>query len=209
MRRNTLETGKHLLTDAASRGNYEKLNGIYRRVLVCVKCEIGKGEPFGCNPHVFLRGSMTPGIVFVGQNPGENEVKQKKPFVGHAGRELQKMIDEDLKLDPAEYLITNGVMCYTPGNRAPTPEEIENCRPWVTALIGAVKPERIVLLGGTAVKSVLQTQDSIRSLVGKKLRKLEADLYVLPHPAALTRNPANRDLWNAGVRFIKKELASG
>jgi uracil-DNA glycosylase family 4 len=198
---------KVFFTDAMAQENYNKLKLIYQQVLACVKCEIGKGKPFGCNPHVFVRGSMTPWIVFVGQNPGENEVKQKKPFVGFAGKELQKMIDHDLKLEPNDYLITNSVMCYTPGNRAPTQEEIENCRPWVLALLDVAKPNVVVLLGSTAVKSILQTQEAIRTLVGKSIPWQGTRVFVLPHPASLSRHPANREMWNQGVKFLSTALS--
>src|SRR5271170_1082849 len=107
-----------------------ELKNLYKQVKGCTKCEIGRAKPFGCDPHVFVRGGVNAKIVFMGQNPGENEVRKNQPFIGYSGQILQNMINNELKLSSSEYLIYNSVLCYTPDNRTPTDFEIETCQPW-------------------------------------------------------------------------------
>jgi DNA polymerase len=87
--------------------------------------------------------------MLVGQNPGVEEDKTGKPFVGRAGKFLNKVLAEN-GINREEVFVTNIVKHLTPKNRKPLPDEIEACKPYLTAQIRAIKPKTVVLMGAVA-----------------------------------------------------------
>jgi uracil-DNA glycosylase len=153
----------------------------------------------------FYRGAKTARIMMIGEAPGRDEDFEGKPFVGRAGQLLDKML-ASIGLSDADVHITNIVYWRPPGNRTPTPQEAQVCRPFLERQIELVAPDMIVLLGGAAAKHVLDVQDGIMRLRGKWRdldiagRKLRA-LATL-HPAFLLRSPANkRQAWQDLLRL--------
>lgn len=145
----------------------------------------------------FYRGSASARIMFIGEAPGRDEDIQGQPFVGRAGRLLDKMLNA-IALGEDEVHITNVVYWRPPGNRTPSPQEVQACAPFLERQIELVDPEILVFLGGAAAKQLLQTTEGIMRLRGKwrsqefgaKERRVLATL----HPAYLLRNPVGKRL---------------
>jgi DNA polymerase len=145
----------------------------------------------------FARGSEQARIMMIGEAPGRDEDLQGKPFVGCAGQLLDRMLAA-IDLSEEHVYITNTVYWRPPGNRTPTPEEVEACAPFLARQIELVSPRVLVLLGGAATKTILGTSEGIMRLRGKWLSYACAgrDLPTLAtlHPAYLLRNPEHKRL---------------
>jgi uracil-DNA glycosylase family 4 len=140
-------------------------------------------------------GSPTPAVVFVGEGPGAEEDACGRPFVGPAGQLLDKMITA-MGLARGEVYLCNVVKCRPPGNRAPEPDELAACLPFLTAQLDALKPKVICLLGPTPLKALLGLSGLIR-LHGQ--RQLWHGFPVIPtfHPDYLLRNAeAKKPAWD-------------
>ena len=116
----------------------------------------------------FARGSEQARIMMIGEAPGRDEDLQGKPFVGRAGQLLDRMLAA-IGLTEEHVYITNTVYWRPPGNRTPTPEEIEACAPFLARQIELLSPSVLVLLGGAAAKTILGTSEGIMRLRGKWL----------------------------------------
>jgi uracil-DNA glycosylase len=157
----------------------------------------------------FARGSTNAPLMLIGEAPGRDEDLQGKPFVGRAGQMLDRMLAA-IGLDEGSIYITNTVYWRPPGNRTPTPEEIEACAPFLARQIELLSPRVLVLLGGAAAKSVLGVSEGIMRLRGKWL-SYESGGQSVPtlatlHPAFLLRNPdQKRYVWR-DLLMIKAAL---
>ena len=107
-------------------------------------------------------------IMLIGEAPGRDEDLQGKPFVGRAGQLLDRMLAA-IGLAEEHVYITNTVYWRPPGNRTPTPEEIEACAPFLARQIELLSPSVLVLLGGAAAKTILGVSEGIMRLRGKWL----------------------------------------
>ena len=132
--------------------------------------------------------------MVIGEGPGADEDAQGAPFVGRAGKLLDKMLAA-AGLD-GRVFITNTVFWRPPGNRTPTAAEQAACAPFLERAIALVRPKLLMLAGGASAKHMLQTTDGILSLRGRWFEWRSADgaleLPALPtlHPAFLLRQPA-------------------
>jgi DNA polymerase len=141
---------------------------------------------------VFGDGNPNSKVVFVGEAPGEEEDKQGKPFVGRAGKYLNKKIEEILKLSREEVYITNVCKCRPPENRKPTPQEIKACFPYLRRELEIIKPKVICCLGSTAGEGILGKRISITKVRGQSFPyPYDPKIKVLLtyHPAYILRNP--------------------
>jgi uracil-DNA glycosylase family 4 len=147
----------------------------------------------------FYRGAERARLMIVGEAPGREEDLEGKPFVGRAGQLLDKMLAA-LSLTEADVHITNVVYWRPPGNRTPTPQESQVCRPFLERQIELVEPEVVLLLGGAAAKQVLDVADGIMRIRGK-WREITSGKRTIKtmatlHPAYLLRTPAaKRHAW--------------
>lgn len=146
-----------------------------------------------------FRGAERARLMIIGEAPGRDEDLEGRPFVGRAGQLLDRML-AGIDLDETDVHITNVVYWRPPGNRTPTPQETQVCRPFLERQIALVEPDVLLLLGGAATKAMLDTPDGIMKLRGKWRdieiggRRLRA-LATL-HPAYLLRSPpAKRHAW--------------
>jgi uracil-DNA glycosylase len=159
----------------------------------------------------FARGSEQARIMMIGEAPGRDEDLQGKPFVGRAGQLLDRMLAA-IGLSEEHVYITNTVYWRPPGNRTPTPEEIEACAPFLARQIELLSPSVLVLLGGAAAKTILGTSEGIMRLRGKWLSCACAgrDLPTLAtlHPAYLLRNPEQKRLAWRDLLTLKAALAA-
>jgi len=153
----------------------------------------------------------------VGEGPGAEEDAQGLPFVGAAGKLLDRMIAA-MGYEPGDTYICNVVKCRPPGNRKPTAEEISACAPYLHEQLALVDPQVMVGLGATAIQGLLEWHDagpygpSITRLRGTwKLYRGRVPLMPTFHPAYLLRSPdKKRDVWNdlqSVMRRLGKEPA--
>ncbi len=154
----------------------------------------------GARQAVFGRGDPAAPVLVIGEGPGAEEDTQGQPFVGKAGRLLDRMLAAAGLTD--RVFITNTVFWRPPGNRVPTPQEQAVCAPFVERTLAIMKPEAVLLLGASAARGVLGAEEGILKLRGewKDWRLAEGDVSapVLPtlHPAFLLRQPmAKRLAW--------------
>jgi uracil-DNA glycosylase family 4 len=150
---------------------------------------------------VFADGNPAAPVMIVGEAPGADEDRIGKPFVGRAGQLLDRMLAA-IGLDRTGVQITNVIYWRPPGNRKPTAAEIASCLPFVFRHIVLSRPKVLVLAGGTAASTLLDTPDGITRLRGRwfdlAIPGLDATLPALPmfHPAYLLRTPERkREAW--------------
>jgi DNA polymerase len=141
---------------------------------------------------VFGMGNADADLMFVGEAPGATEDQQGKPFVGRAGQLLDTLLEE-IGLSRGEVFIANILMCRPPGNRDPLPEEIEECKPYLTRKIELIEPRVIATLGNFATKTLTGSPVGITRCCGRpqerRLGGRDVTIYPLFHPAAALRTP--------------------
>lgn len=177
------------------------LEDIREEIGDCTRCKLHEGR----TNLVFGEGNPKAKLVFVGEGPGRDEDLQGRPFVGRAGKLLNKII-EAMRLRREDVYICNVVKCRPPGNRTPEPDEMATCEQFLYKQIRSIEPEVVVCLGSTAAQSILKTKQSLGSLRGKFHQYGNAKLMVTYHPAALLRNPNfKKPLWE-DMQIVMKEL---
>ena len=161
---------------------------------------------------VFGDGRAGARAMFIGEAPGAEEDRQGLPFVGPAGRLLDRMLAA-IGLERGEVYITNILPWRPPGNRNPTDSEIAVCLPYMERHIALVQPAVVVAVGGTAAKSLLDTREGIMRLRGRWFSYAvpgsgdTIPLRAILHPAYLLRQPGQKkDAWTDLIA-IKKRLA--
>jgi DNA polymerase len=154
----------------------------------------------GARQAVCWRGAADAPVMIVGEAPGADEDAQGAPFVGRAGKLLDKMLAA-AGLE-GRVLITNTVFWRPPGNRTPAPDEQLACQPFLERAIEIVAPRCLLLLGAPAAKSMLGQKEGILALRGRwfewRGRFVELEIPALPslHPAFLLRQPgAKKKAW--------------
>lgn len=145
-------------------------------------------------------------VVLVGEAPGENEVEQDEPFVGRAGKKLDKILKE-IGIARSDIYITNLVKVRPPNNRDPHRDEIDAWKPVLDAEIEHVDPDTVVPLGNFATKELTGTSNGITQTHGKLFRKNGRKIMPAYHPAAtLYDNSKTPDLKNDLLKaFGEKE----
>ncbi|AIL65771.1 Uracil DNA glycosylase superfamily protein [Rickettsiales bacterium Ac37b] len=149
---------------------------------------------------VFCDGNNQAEIMFIGEAPGANEDLQGIPFCGASGILLDNMLEYiDLSRKKNIY-ISNSIFWRPPGNRRPTPEEIAMCLPFVEKHIALVNPKLLVLVGATAVSSLLATTEAVSKL-RSRIHEYSNDYLnnpiptiVIYHPSYLLRQPSQKRL---------------
>jgi uracil-DNA glycosylase family 4 len=148
----------------------------------------------GARQAVFSRGVADAEVMVIGEGPGADEDAQGAPFVGRAGKLLDRMLAAAGLTD--RVFITNTVFWRPPGNRTPTQAEQAACAPFVERAIELVSPKILLLVGGASAKHMLNRAEGILSVHGRWFEWRSADgrleLPALPtlHPAFLLRQPA-------------------
>ncbi len=160
---------------------------------------------------VFGEGALTPPLMLIGEAPGEEEDRTGRPFVGPAGRLLDKMLAA-LGFNRESVYITNVLNWRPPGNRTPKPEEVATCLPYLRRHIELVQPRCLLLLGGPSAQAVLGRSESVTRMRGQWWSHHAAGLggdiptLVTYHPAYLLRTPAQkRESWR-DLLLVKKKV---
>jgi uracil-DNA glycosylase len=174
-------------TDSTARR--DDLVAFYHELSDCQKCPLAADR----NTVVFGTGDPDADLMFVGEAPGFNEDKQGKPFVGQAGKLLDKLLAE-IGLERGQCFIANVLKCRPPGNRDPAPLEIEACEGHLFRQIELIQPRVVCSLGNFATKLLSGRPDGITKVRGvPQVRELGGHtvfLYPIFHPAAALYTPA-------------------
>ena len=171
------ETPADLAPKAAT---WQELSG---RISACTAC----AELAATRTHVVV-GVCPPGadVLLVGEAPGAQEDAEGIPFVGRAGRLLDELLAE-AGLPRDRIAVANVLKCRPPGNRKPTREETQRCRPWLSRQIALIGPRVICLLGGTAAAWALGGPVKIGEVRGRPIEQDGRTLVVTYHPSAAIR----------------------
>ena len=158
------------------------LEAIRTRIGDCTRCKLHERR----KNIVFGVGNPRARLMFVGEAPGADEDVQGIPFVGRAGKKLDEMIVA-IGLERSDVYIANVAKCRPPDNRAPQPDEVATCSPFLFEQIEAIRPAVIVTLGSPATKLLLNTKVGITKLRG--VWQSFSGIPVMPtfHPAYLLR----------------------
>jgi len=145
---------------------------------------------------VFADGNPQADIMLVGEAPGRDEDMEGLPFVGRSGQLLDRILAA-IGLDRQSVYIANVIPWRPPGNRTPTPQETEICRPFIERQIELANPKVLVTLGGPSAKTLLNTTEGVMRLRGNWKTHVTASGLSIPamptlHPAYLLRNPAHK-----------------
>lgn len=157
----------------------------------------------------FYRGAPKADLMIVGEAPGRDEDLEGRPFVGRAGRLLDKMLSA-IGLGEPDVHITNIVYWRPPGNRTPTPQEALACRPFLERQIELVEPKILVAAGGAAAKEIFGVTEGIMRLRGKWRNVTIGERTIAAiatlHPAYLLRTPAAKQLAWQDLLQIRSKL---
>ena len=166
-----------------------ELEVLHRQVAGCTRCRLSEGR----TQVVFGNGNPHADLMFVGEAPGFHEDKQGLPFVGQAGKLLDKLL-AGIGLERGDVFVCNVLKCRPPGNRDPVPDEKEACEPYLFRQVELIQPKVIATLGNHATKQLSGKETGITRVHGQEQRlkvgSLEVLLYPLYHPAAALYTPA-------------------
>ena len=159
---------------------------------------------------VFADGNPDSSIMIIGEGPGANEDKEGKPFVGRAGKLLDKML-EAIKLNRKNVYISNVVNFRPPMNRRPTDEEIIRYLPFLKKHIEIINPKILLLLGSTALNALVGNEVVISKARGKwinkKIGNIELEVIASFHPAFLMRQPDQKKHAWEDLKMIRKKMS--
>ena len=167
----------------------QQLASFEQAVSACTRCRLSVGR----TQVVFGAGNPDADLLFVGEAPGFHEDQQGFPFVGQAGKLLEKLL-AGIGLQRSDVYIANVLKCRPPGNRDPQPDEIEACESHLFRQIELIQPRLVATLGNFATKLLTGKPLGITRVHGQEqwttLGGNRVQLYPLYHPAAALYTPA-------------------
>jgi len=177
----------------------EKLN---RKIRNCKKCPLWKLK----KNTVLGEGLVNAKIMILGQSPGAQEDKVGRPFIGPAGKFLDKLL-KMAKIERKEVFITSVLKCLPqpPINRKPKREEIEACLPYLKKQIEIINPKKFILLGEVAF-SVFFPKQKLSDFRGQWIKKDGKEYFITYHPAAGMRFPKIRKILEKDFKKLKSKL---
>ena len=155
-----------------------------QEICTCQKCPLGQTR----NKFVFGVGDPNASLLLVGEAPGAEEDRLGEPFVGRAGKLLDKILAAIDRNRHKDVYICNVMKCRPPNNRDPLRAEVDQCEPYLLHQIHLIKPKLIVALGRVAGQTLLNVDKSLKSLRNIFHDYHGTPLMVTYHPAALLRN---------------------
>jgi len=191
-------------TNAFTGTKLEKLNQLKKKIQFIKNCDLKKNA----TNLVFADGNINSKIMIIGEGPGADEDAKGKPFVGRAGKLLDKMLSA-IKLDRTKAYISNVVNYRPPANRKPTEIEIERYLPYLKSHIEIINPKILVLLGSTALNALIGNEVVISKARGKWIQKEigSAKPWIIAsfHPAFLMRQPEQKKLAWIDLKMIREK----
>lgn len=170
-----------------------ELTVLDNKVKECTKCILHQKR----TQTVFGMGNPFAEIMLIGEGPGRDEDIQGLPFVGKSGQLLDKILAACGFNREDHVYIANIVKCRPPGNREPEPEEREACLPYLQKQIELIDPKIIVLLGGTALRGLIDPGARITRVRGDWMIWKKFSVMPTFHPSALLRNESQKkDAWD-------------
>ncbi|MCJ7801510.1 MAG: uracil-DNA glycosylase [Candidatus Marinimicrobia bacterium] len=155
-----------------------------KEISECQKCALGATR----NKFVFGVGDPQASLMLVGEAPGAEEDRLGEPFVGRAGKLLDKILAAIKRSRSKDVYICNVLKCRPPNNRDPLASEVEQCEPYLLKQIAIMRPKLIVTLGRVAGTTLLKIEQPLKDMRGKLHDYFGTPLIVTYHPAALLRN---------------------
>jgi uracil-DNA glycosylase len=196
--------------ETAHRGEFEqRFEELRTQVLACTKCPNLVGFR---HTVVFGVGNLEAELMFVGEAPGADEDMQGEPFVGRAGQLLTKII-QTMGFQRSDVYIANVLKCRpdmppgTPGNRPPTPTEMETCLPYLRRQIELIRPKLMVALGATAMRGLFGTVEPMKQLRGRWQEFNSIPVMATYHPSYLLKNQAlseKRKVWEDMLLVLER-----
>jgi DNA polymerase len=187
----------------------QSLASVRERVCGCTKCmHLARSR----TQTVFGVGNPEAEIMFIGEAPGADEDHQGEPFVGRAGQLLTKII-KAMGFAREDVYIANILKCRPDmpsgsfGNRAPTPAEMQMCRPYLIEQIDIIQPKVLIALGAVAVEGLLGARGTMRELRGRWHSYNGTPLMITYHPAYLLRNQSpseKRKVWEDMLQVLAR-----
>jgi len=178
----------------------ETLDAIRQDLGDCQRCGLGASR----KELVYGVGNPNARLVLVGEAPGREEDQKGEPFVGEAGRLLDRIF-QAMNMRREDVYICNVLKCRPPENRDPQPEEVATCEAFLVRQIAAIKPQVIVGLGRFAVHSLLKSKVPISRIRGEWQTYHGTPLMPTYHPAYLLRNPeGKRDVWEDMKKVMRR-----
>ncbi len=185
----------------------EELKAVFTEARGCTRCPQLAATR---TQVVFGAGNADADLMFVGEAPGAREDELGLPFVGPAGQLLERLQCE-IGHERRDVFINNVLMCRPPGNRDPSPEEVEECKPFLTKRIELIEPKVICTLGNYATKLLTGSQRGITKVHGtpqqRQIAGRAVTLYPLFHPAAALRSTSVLDLLRTDVHRLPELIA--
>jgi len=182
----------------------KKLQSLKDKINSITNCELKKNA----TNLVFSDGDHNAKLMIIGEGPGANEDKEGKPFVGRAGKLLDKML-QAISLNRKNVYISNVVNFRPPKNRKPTEEEIKRYLPYLLKHIELINPKILLLLGSTALNALIGNEIVISKArgkwVNKKIGDSEVAIIASFHPAFLMRQPDQKKFAWEDLKMVKKK----
>jgi DNA polymerase len=184
------------------------LKAVFEEARGCIRCPLHQTR----TNVVFGAGNADAELMFVGEAPGANEDQQGLPFVGQAGKLLDKLLEE-IGLTRADVFIANVLKCRPPNNRDPQPNEIESCESYLRSQVELIEPTMICTLGNFSTKLLRGENTGISRLHGHEeeltIGTRTVRLYPLYHPAAALYTPSTLEALRTDFHRIPELLAVG
>ena len=180
----------------------EKLDKLKKKIKLIKNCDLKKSA----TNIVFGDGSINSKIMIIGEGPGAQEDAEGKPFVGRAGKLLDKML-ASIQLNRTKVYISNVVNYRPPENRPPTEVEIERYLPYLKNHIEIINPKILILLGKTALNALIGNDAVISKARGKWTQKeigsIKTWIIASFHPAFLMRQPEQKKWAWVDLKMIR------
>jgi DNA polymerase len=186
----------------------EQLKDVYEEARGCVRCPLHRSR----TTVVFGAGNADAELMFIGEAPGANEDRLGLPFVGQAGKLLDKLLGE-IGMDRGDVFVANTLKCRPPDNRNPDPREIESCQGYLRRQVDLIEPTVICTLGNFSTKLLRGDTTGISRLHGREQTRVigtrAVRLYPLYHPAAALYTPSTLQMLREDFHRIPELLALG
>jgi len=181
-----------------------KLESLKKNIQLIKNCELKKNA----TNLVFGDGNINAKIMIIGEGPGAQEDSEGIPFVGRAGKLLDKML-EAIQLDRDKVYISNVVNYRPPANRRPTEDEIKKYLPYLKTHIEIINPKILILLGSTALTALIGNIEVISKARGKwiqkEIGKIKPWIIASFHPAFLMRQPEQKKLAWIDLKMVREK----